>query len=311
LDPTAREPATVVGIVPPPADTDAADWDAADLPETDGGVVHGVRAYDTEVPVRRNLLRSPDFLLGIIVGGAAVFIGFGIFGLHGGGPVAAPEASPTATLTALVPTFSLSPTIAPTLPPTLAPIPTPSPTPDPTPSPTLPPTPPPTLPPVTASPVPVVTDGPDSHTDPQLEALLPDTIGGVALHRTSPSIAAQLDADPRAASALSLLRFIGKSSSDIHFARAVDDADPNLCSVYAFQVSGIDARLFGGAIANVVLSSVPGAQTSTVNLGGKSVTKAVSPTGGPNAYIYETGDTAFAIETTDESLAAEALGKLP
>ena len=48
-----------------------------------------------------------------------------------------------------------------------------------------------------------------------------------------------------------------------------------------------------------------------MTLAGKPVIKATPPNGGPSGYIYEVGDTAFAIQTTDESLAIEALTRLP
>jgi hypothetical protein len=149
------------------------------------------------------------------------------------------------------------------------------------------------------------------HTAPDLEALLPESVGGISLHRTSPSIAEQLAADPRAANALALLRFIGKTAADIRFAQAVDLASPVRLTILAFQVRGVDARAFGGAIVNVLLSAVPGAQTSNVTLAGKPVIKATPPIGGLNVYVYENGDVAFAIQTADESLATEAVSKLP
>jgi hypothetical protein len=261
-------------------------------------------------PPRRNLLRSAEFRLGVIVGGSAIFVGFGLFGFRAAGALPAP--SPAITGRPAAPTLTLTAIATPT------PTPTRRPTPNPTPSPTRPPTPPPTPTPTpsptplpTPQPTPLPTEGPESHLDPELEARLPDTIGGTPLHRTSPGIADQLRSDPRAANALNLLRFIGKGPDDIHFARAMDDADPNRFTELAFQIRGLDARIFGGVIVGVVTSQVPGAQTTTLTLGGKTVTKAVNPAGGPSAYLYETGDTAFAIQTTDENLATEALTRLP
>lgn len=214
-------------------------------------------------------------------------------------------------VTAVAPSPTPRPTARPTPSPT--PRPTPSPTPRPTPSPTPSPSPTPTVPPPTPAPTPVPTlsEGPESHTAPDLEAILPDVAGGAPLHRTSPSIANQLAADPRAATALALLRLIGKSAADIHFARAVDLANPDRMTILAFQVQGLDAKTFGGAIVNVVLGALPGAQTSDVTIAGKPVIKATPPNGGPNSYVYEHGDVAFAIQTTDENLAAEVLSKLP
>jgi hypothetical protein len=136
-------------------------------------------------------------------------------------------------------------------------------------------------------------------------------VSGRALHRTSPDISAQLAADPRAASALTLLGLVGKGPQDIHFAQAVDAADPTSLAILAFQVSGLDARMFGGAVANVLITAMPGAQTSTVTLGGRTITKATPPAGSPSVYLYEKGDTAYAIQTADEALATEALSKLP
>ena len=216
-----------------------------------------------------------------------------------GSPITAAVATPTPT-----PTPTPRPTPSPTPRPTPTPSPTPSPTPRPTPRPTLPPTPVPT-------PSPTPTEGPELHTAPDLEALLPSVVGGVPLHKTSPDISAQLAADPRARNGLLLLRLLGKSADDVRFAQAVDPADPSHLSIAAIQIQGLDARVFGRAVLGVLLNAVPDAQTSDITLAGKPVIKAVSPSGGPSGYIYETGDIVFGIETTDEALAVEVLNQLP
>jgi polyisoprenoid-binding protein YceI len=88
--------------------------------------------------------RSPptDFLLGVIVGAAFVFVGFGVFGFRtGGSPLPAPSASPAPTATPAAtstlrptpePTATPQPTLSPTPVPTDTPVPTPEPTPGPT-----------------------------------------------------------------------------------------------------------------------------------------------------------------------------------
>ena len=61
------------------------------------------------------------------------------------------------------------------------------------------------------------------------------------------------------------------------------------------------------------LQIAPGAAKGEllVTLGGRTITKATPPAGSPSVYLYEKGDTAYAIQTADEALATEALSKLP
>ncbi len=214
---------------------------------------------------------------------------------------------PTGPDTALA---SASPTASPTPRPTPRPTPTARPTPTPTPTPTRTPSP---RPVPTRAPTPTLdpTDSPDLHTATDLEAVLPQAVSGIPLHRTSPSIQAQLSADPRFGSVLGLLGFFGKSAADIRFAEAVDPANPANLTMAAFQVRGIDARLFSSAVTGIVVGAMPGATTSRVNLGGKNVTKATSANGGPNGYLYSSGDIVYGIQTADEGLAAAALATLP
>ena len=65
------------------------------------------------------------------------------------------------------------------------------------------------------------------------------------------------------------------------------------------------------AVIQVVLNSSPGTQQTTITMAGKTVIKAASTSGGPNAYLYERGDIVFGVETADEALATEAMSKLP
>ena len=163
----------------------------------------------------------------------------------------------------------------------------------------------------TAPPAPFPTDGPDAHTAPDLEAELPATVSGIALHRTSPDVTAQIASDPRAANGLALLRLIGKSAADIRFALAMDETLPPRLSIVAFQVRGVDAHLFAPAIVGGIVHAGQGSQTSSVLLAGRTVTKVTAALGGSDVYVYEHDDIAFAIQTADESLAAAALGLLP
>jgi hypothetical protein len=158
---------------------------------------------------------------------------------------------------------------------------------------------------------PAPTEGPEAHTAVDLEQLLPDSVGGIALHKTSPNIGATLATDPRSATALGFLALLGKSTADIHFAQAVELADPLHLTIVAFQVSGVDAHVFGPAVIQAVLNSAPGAQQTSITMAGKPVIKASSTSGGPNAYLYERGDIVFGVETSDEALATEAMSKLP
>ena len=244
----------------------------------------------------------------------------GASGLLGGLPATAevslaPASTPRVTAT---PSPTPVPTPSPTPSPTRTPTPTPSPTPRPTPSPTATPspTPSPTPTPVatpspTPVPTPAPTEGPEAHTAPDLEAVLPATVLGIPLHRTSPDISAQLAADPRAANGLALLRLIGKGASDVRYAQATDETQPPRLAIAAFQIRGVNARLFGPAIVNTIVSAGQGSQSSSVTLAGRPVTKVTSAGGGPDAYIYLHDDVAYAIQTADEGLAAEALAALP
>ncbi|HVA86541.1 MAG TPA: hypothetical protein VNF73_09530, partial [Candidatus Saccharimonadales bacterium] len=91
----------------------------------------GERETRFELPERPGIaFLSPEFLLGVIVGAAAVFVGFGVFGLHTGGGSSTPAVTvlsptPPPTLSA-APTQSFSPssTLAPSPVPTESAVPT-------------------------------------------------------------------------------------------------------------------------------------------------------------------------------------------
>ena len=148
------------------------------------------------------------------------------------------------------------------------------------------------------------------HADPELEALLPTTLGGVAL-----TIESQAGTDLATQSAPfdAFLASLGKTRADFSLASAYSQGGLE-AEVGAWRVKGADpALLLPGFKAAVQASSTTPLTQVEETLAGRAVTRIGDPgqlTQGP-LYVVVRGNALLFVQTTERALAEEAMGKLP
>jgi hypothetical protein len=149
------------------------------------------------------------------------------------------------------------------------------------------------------------------HAAPELEALLPETLGAVALTRESQR---GIDLSQRSDALDQFLAGLGKTLDDFTLASAYSRSGDIEAQVGAWRILGADpTRLMPGYIEAVQSSSTTKLTVANTAIGGHDVTRiGVSGqlTQGP-LYAYVKDDTILFVQTTDPALAEEALSSLP
>jgi hypothetical protein len=175
--------------------------------------------------------------------------------------------------------------------------PTPTPTPEATPDPTAPPA---------SRPA---TGG--RHADPDLEALLPETLGGVALTRESQR---GTELSTRSEALQAFLASLGRTLADFTLASAYDASGGLEAEVGAWRIRGADpALLLDGFRGAIQASSTTPLTVTQLDVAGRTVTRIGAEgelTRGP-LWAYVTGELILFVQTPDPELAEEAIGKLP
>jgi hypothetical protein len=155
---------------------------------------------------------------------------------------------------------------------------------------------------------PAVAEG--RHADPELEAFLPTTLGGVTL-----TIESQAGTDLATESAAfdAFLASLGRTRADFSLASAYSQGGLE-AEVGAWRVEGADpAKLLPGFKTAVQASSTTPLTKVEETLGGRTVTRIGDPgqlTQGP-LYVFVRGDTLLFVQTPERGLAEEAIAKLP
>ncbi len=137
-----------------------------------------------------------------------------------------------------------------------------------------------------------------SHDVPALEALLPATIGGLALQRDSLT-GDVLGSDTQLAANIAKL---GKKASDLQLAEAFD---PDQFQFYAaaFRLPGISGSALIGAIVGSEAAPIPsGATSTTVIVAGTTVTKIDPGDGSGFTYVFAKGDVAYVANSTNQAM---------
>jgi len=149
------------------------------------------------------------------------------------------------------------------------------------------------------------------HADPALEALLPETLGGVSLVTESQKgteITRQSDALD------AMLKGLGKTLADFTIASAYSPAGDVEAQVGVWRVAGTTSEtLLPAFVAVVQGSSATKLTVSELTLGGHDVTQVGAPgqlAQGP-LYAYPKDDMVLFVQTPDPKLAEEALAKMP
>jgi hypothetical protein len=147
------------------------------------------------------------------------------------------------------------------------------------------------------------------HADPELEALLPTTLGGVVLTVESQSGA---DLATRSDAFDTFLKSLGKTRADFTVASAYATGGLR-AEIGAWRVKGGDpALLLQGFKTALQSSSATPLTQAEATIGGQTVTRIGDPgqlTHGP-LYVVGRGDTLLFVQTPDPALADEAMAKL-
>jgi hypothetical protein len=148
------------------------------------------------------------------------------------------------------------------------------------------------------------------HADPDLEALLPTTLGGAALTVESQ---AGTELATRSAAFDAFLAALGKTRADFSLASAYGRGGLK-AEVGAWRVKGADPALLLPAFKTAVqASSTTPLKVAEEMLGGRAVTRIGDPgqlTKGP-LYVVVSREALLFVETPDRALAEEAIAKLP
>ena len=156
----------------------------------------------------------------------------------------------------------------------------------------------------------------DAHGVPTLEALLPHTVGTVALEVRSltggdfyvlgtEQTRDQLDA---------MLANLDKAVTDLTVADAYDPTGRAVLEVGAFRVAGANPdRLLAEWVAATQASKPGKVSVSKATVDGRVVTKLVDSTVevGGTTYAFAKGDTIFLVAAADPAIASAALSQLP
>src|SRR2546423_1293726 len=79
----------------------------------------------------------------------------------------------------------------------------------------------------------------------------------------------------------------------------------------AFKVGGADSNSIVTAFIHANQQANPGVTVSDASLGGKSVKKVVDPSQTKPTYVYAHGDVMYFVQADSDTVATEALSKLP
>jgi len=150
-----------------------------------------------------------------------------------------------------------------------------------------------------------------THDAPELEKLLPTTVGGVALSVDSALGGTVLTTDPGGRAATAALKAKGKTPDDLRYAQAVDPNQTLALNAVAISVSGLTAADTQTMLLDWFQLSGPGVTHTDVKLAGKAWTRYDLGDEGPAYYFRSDGVAVMVITTSDPALAEQAAAAMP
>ena len=147
-----------------------------------------------------------------------------------------------------------------------------------------------------------------------LEALIPDTIGGVALQKLSMRGNEFANSGSASAEAEEFLRTLGVSPDDVSVAIGfgLSSDTGSGVAVFVFRAQGAESdRLLQAFKDATDAERETPLEWESVNVGGKQVERATDPEQGNRVYLYVKDDLLAFVATTSEDDAAEVLGGMP
>jgi hypothetical protein len=145
-----------------------------------------------------------------------------------------------------------------------------------------------------------------------LEALIPDTVGGLTINKQSMQGSEFLTAPGSDPAAIKFVQDLGVSASDISIATGQgNSADfTKFVFVFVIRAAGVDSDRLVSAFKTATSSGDASPLSwSDATVAGKSVETAAA--GGGITYIYAKGDVMFWVTASDAALAEQFIGLLP
>ncbi|HEV8516880.1 MAG TPA: hypothetical protein VGQ47_04530 [Candidatus Limnocylindrales bacterium] len=150
-----------------------------------------------------------------------------------------------------------------------------------------------------------------------LEAILPDELGGTTLQKFSFRGSDLFGDDPNDENDQqfqALIQALGARPDDYAIAAAGGEVGGTNVQIGAIRVEGIDGARLLQALIQVGQIQEPDTLVDQTTIAGKNVTRVADPADledlGPS-YIYPAGEVIFFVQSTDEDLVAQALAELP
>jgi len=145
----------------------------------------------------------------------------------------------------------------------------------------------------------------------ELEALLPDTLGGAKVTKASMKGSDFVNSSSSNAELKAWLDSVGKSLNDVSAAFGFVASGTSSSAVFAFRVAGVDNGKLIDEFKKSSDTSGPAMTWTSANVGGKNVQKATDSSQNATVYLYGSADLMFIVETNDPAIAQEALSHLP
>jgi hypothetical protein len=157
---------------------------------------------------------------------------------------------------------------------------------------------------------------------PELEAILPSSVtdttssasppGSIPLTKLSTSATDVLGSDPSSRALSARIRALGGTPDQLQVAQAYDETGAIDLSIIAFRLPNADLAKLRAAIIDTWLSAgAEGVTTTTVTLGGKSLTKVDYGDSSSIEYVYAKADYVIVIDTADLAVATDVAAQLP
>ena len=146
-----------------------------------------------------------------------------------------------------------------------------------------------------------------------LEALIPDQIGGIPLTKSSMNGEQFVNSGSSSQELQAFLRGLGVSIGDVSIAVGVGFSQEAAVAMFVFQAQGADTdRLVSGFKEAYNADSAQGLVWQPASIAGKQVERTTNPQQ-PNQviYLYAKDDVLYFLTTATEEQAAEALAGLP
>ncbi|MEA2621438.1 MAG: hypothetical protein QOH61_348 [Chloroflexota bacterium] len=152
--------------------------------------------------------------------------------------------------------------------------------------------------------MPAPSTGPAGHADPDLESMLPESVGGIALQKRSANGEELIGGDLGSGTVLDALASLVRTPGQVSFALAVP-VEGSSVVLSAYRLEGVDASAIDARLAGF-----PAEVWSRTSVGGRDVLVSVAGSDGRKTYLRVSGNVVEEVTTADGALAEEAVAAL-